>query len=145
MKMVMSWKSILIGLLLVVPLWVSLIIAASAQSTLPAHEVDVLLCRMALGNAQDDAEARKNLYAVIYAAPDATLETGRYGLLSGIYSGNRGASHFGPTMDDPQFPRYFADGTEAHDYMAQHLRAITSEFRQGLCDRLVPPEPTPKS
>jgi hypothetical protein len=109
-------------------------LAQAEEEKLPAGEVRELLCRMAVGNIQEHAQDKFNLYAELYADVEATYHLGAYGLLTGLYYGPGGVSHFGPTMDDPIAPRYFEDGTQAHDYMAAELRASTAEFRRTKCE-----------
>lgn len=102
-----------------------------------------VLCQMAVGNVQAGIEERKDLYIELYASDDGTMNTGKsYGLLTGMYHGDRGVSHFGPTNDDPASPRYLSDGRAWTNADAARLRAATAEFRKGACE--APPTVNPQ-
>jgi hypothetical protein len=117
-----------------------MIAVALAQEVTPTPPDDrdfrELICRMAVGNVV----GRNQPMLEIYGAQDASWKTGgAYGLFTGFYSGPRGWSGHGPTLDEA--PRYLKNGTQFTNADSERLRAITAEFRQRMCDAL----PTPTS
>lgn len=138
--MVMRWRSIMIGLIMALPIWLAIIYAARAQEEPPPpDEFRDTLCRMAVGNLTGAVQDHFGLYIELYAQPDGTQKTASsYGLLTGTYYGPRGISHHGPTLDAPGSSRYLKGGEPFTNGDSAHLRAITAEFRQGACAH---PEP----
>ena len=143
----MRWRPIIVGLLLSIPLAIGIMVAvalADTAGTLPqptppdGEQFRSLICRMAVGNAVGENQPMLE----IYGAQDASWKTGgAYGLFTGFYSGPRGWSGHGPTLDEA--PRYLKDGTQFTNKDSERLRTVTAEFRQRVCENL--PTPTPQS
>lgn len=111
---------------------------ADEATTLPVEERSEFFCLMALGNVQGDIQEAKDLYLEVFAEPEGVGQTGKYGLLTGMYYGDRGTSQFGPTLDDPKTPRFYADGTQAQNEHVQWLRGQTAAFRRTKCEVATP-------
>lgn len=116
---------------------------AQTPGQLPSDEREFheLLCRMVVGNAQSHVQLQLQLYR----NQSFTWVDGSYGLLTGFYTGDRGLSVHGPTLDDDAAPRFLKNGMQIHNADVARIRQTGAAFRQGVCDAIEPdPDPEPK-
>ena len=145
--LIVDWRVFILPVIVMVLMLVGAYaaLAQTPDNTLPRdhQQFKELMCRMVIGNVQSRGPTIQ-----LYRNTSFTWTDGTYGLLTGFYTGDRGTSVHGPTLDDPKAPRFLKNGMEMHNEDVARLRTLGQEFRQGACDQIVPdpdPEPTPKA